>query len=340
MKFSVTPELALLLKTLHAQSSIPAKDLAEKVGKSPSYISKLENGEVKSIQKDVLVRMLSIVAGGGDFFEEVLPTAARVLRSFMEPKRLLSQVWLLQLDVVERTVVIPAAMAADVKAQLSAAGETLSGLVDMVNRNEDSGLPESFPANEVTVVDYEGTPRFTVRVVVDETRVEQAFSKEVPVLSYLAVNDLVFALFRRMRFPSSVGKTPPEEAVIVLRCTASYMEQWGLHSLTGFSHLISSDEFIERQEPLTRSNPRIVQRIADLLEELSQHEAVVTTNQLNAFYEMLQWDPAFALKLVSMPFSDLGEMGFRTKSRLLADIQELIDRYDQLPDLEKRFETY
>ena len=41
-----------------------------------------------------------------------------------------------------------------------------------------------------------------------------------------------------------------------------------------------------------------------------------------------------------MPFSDLGEMGFRTKSRLLADIQELIDRYDQLPDLEKRFETY
>ena len=133
---------------------------------------------------------------------------------------------------------------------------------------------------------------------------------------------------------------PPEEAVIVLRCTASYMEQWGLHSLTGFSHLISSDEFIERQEPLTRSNPRIVQRIADLLEELSQHEAVVTTNQLNAFYEMLQWDPAFALKLVSMPFSDLGEMGFRTKSRLLADIQELIDRYDQLPDLEKRFETY
>ncbi len=340
MKFSVTPELALLLKTLHAQSGIPAKDLAEKVGKSPSYISKLENGEVKSIQKDVLVRILSIVAGGGDFFEEALPAAVRALRSFMEPKRLLSQVWLLQLDVVERTVVIPAAMAADVKAQLSAAGETLSGLVDMVNRNEDSGLPESFPANEVTVVDYEGTPRFTVRVVVDETRVEQAFSKEVPVLSYLAVNDLVFALFRRMRFPSSVGKMPPEEAVIVLRCTASYMEQWGLHSLTGFSHLISSDEFIERQEPLTRSNPRIVQRIADLLEELSQHEAVVTTNQLNAFYEMLQWDPAFALKLVSMPFSDLGEMGFRAKSRLLADIQELIDRYDQLPDLEKRFETY
>ena len=156
------------------------KTLPRKWAKSPSYISKLENGEVKSIPKGRACSDAVHRGRRGRFFEEVLPTAARVLRSFMEPKRLLSQVWLLQLDVVERTVVIPAAMAADVKAQLSAEGETLSGLVDMVNRNEDSGLPESFPANEVTVVDYEGTPRFTVRVVVDETRVEQAFLRKFP----------------------------------------------------------------------------------------------------------------------------------------------------------------
>lgn len=340
MKFSVTPELALLLKTMRAQSGISAKELAERVGKSPSYVSKLENGEVKSVQKDLLAQVLTCVAGGGDFFDDVLPAALRSLRSFMDPARLASQVWLLQFDVVERTVTIPAGMAADMKEQLAQAGMTVRELTRFTNRNVDSELSAAFPANEIASVDYEDGTRLTVRVRLDESQVERALREERPVLSFLDAVDLTFSMFRLVKFPEAEGKLPPEQAVTVLRCTASYIDQWGLRSLTGFNRFIASDEFIARQEPLARTEPRIVQRIADVLEEASRHDALSTTSQLNAFYETLSWDPAFALKLVSIPFSDLGDLSFRAKSRLLQDIQDLVDRYDQLPDFEKKLEEY
>lgn len=340
MKFSVTPELALLLKTLRAQNDVSAKDVAERLGKSPSYVSKLENGEVKSVQKDVLAHALSVVAGGGDFFEDVLPVAVRTLTSFMERGRLLNQVWLLQFDVVERAVSVPAGMAADIESHLAAAGVTVAELVRMVNSNEDSELGAAFPANEFVSVDYEGSPRLTVRVELDEDRVKRALKSEAPVLSYLDVMDIAFVMFRLANYPDAEGKLPPDAAVTVLRCTDSFMDQWGLRSLTGFSHFVSSDEFVAHQEPLARSNPRIVQRIAELLDEASQHDSIVVTNQLNAFYETMQWDPAFALKLLSIPFSDLGDVSFRTKRRLLADIHDLVDEYDQLPDFEKKLEEY
>ncbi len=340
MKFSVTPELALLLKTMRAQGGISAKDLAERVGKSPSYVSKLENGEVKSIRSDLLAQALSCVSGGGDFFDDVLPAALRSLRSFMEPGRLTSQVWLLQFDVVERRVTVPAGMAADMEGHLAEAGSSVAELVRFTNRNVDSELSASFPANEIVLVDYEGTPRLTVRVHVDERAVERALRGERDALSYLDVLDLSFSMFRLAMFPETEGKLPPDQAVAVLRCTASYIDQWGLRCLTGFNRVIASDEFIARQEPLARTEPRIVQRISAVLEEASRHDSISTTNRLNAFYETLEWDPAFALKLVSIPFSDLGEMSFRAKSRLLQDIQELVERYDRLPDFEKRLEEY
>lgn len=339
MKFSVTPELALLLKTMRAQSGLSAKSLAERIGRSPSYVSKLENGEVKSVEKGLLIDVVTTLSDGG-LFETALPAAMRVLESFMEPSRLTSQAWLLQLDVVERQVSIPAAMAADLQAHLDDAGLDVPGLVRFVNANIETGLGAGFPANQIAAIDYEGQPRLAVRVSLDEASVACALRSEDTTLSYLAVDNIVFSLFRLAMFPDTVGKMPPEQAVPVLRRTASYMEQWGIHSLTGFSHLVSSDEFVARQEPLARSKPHVIDRIAEALEEVAQHDALNAANQLNTFYETLQWDPAFALKLMGIPFSDLGDAGFRTKRQLLGEVQGILDRYEQLPDLEKRLEEY
>lgn len=340
MRFSVTPELALLLKTMGAQCPLPAKTVAERIGKSPSYVSKLENGEVKSIEKDLLARMLTVLSEGEDFFGEVLPAAVRTLSSFMEPGRLANQVWLLQFDVVERAVAVPRGMAADIEANLAKADATVSDLVRLVNSNLDTDLSPSFPANEIASVDYEGTPRLTVRVEVSEKDVACAFANEGRTLSYLALCDLVFGMHRLLKFPGTEGKMPPEQAKIVLRSVSAYMDQWDIHSLTGFSHFVSSEEFFARQEPLSLASPRIVDRIATALEEAVSHDELGAASKLNAFLETISWDGAFALKLMSIPFSDLGDMGFRAKRALLEDICALVDRYDQLPDAEKRREEY
>ena len=48
-RFDVTQPLAETIKTIRIQNKISSKDLAKKIGKSPSYLSKLEKAEIKSI---------------------------------------------------------------------------------------------------------------------------------------------------------------------------------------------------------------------------------------------------------------------------------------------------
>lgn len=340
MKFAVTPELATLVKTMRAQNALATKETAEHLHKSPSYLSKLEGGEIKTIQQETLTDLLLFTTRSSDFFGEALPAAWRALQSFMEPGRLLYQVWLIQYDTVERKVAIPPGMAEDLMRQLEGMGAGVDRLVALANRNIDSEMTGSLPANQIICLDYEGRPRLMARADIDPAVVKDAMEGRGRTLSYLTVNNVVYTLFRMLRCPDAQTKLPPKDAVDVLRCTASYMDRWGLHSLTSFSHLVSSDEFISQQVPLVHGGEGVLERVHERMGEIARHDAVNATSQLNTFLNTVEWDPSFALKLVGIPFSDLGPLSFNAKKHLLDDIQALLDKYDSLPDVEKRIENY
>ena len=49
----VTKELGETIRNLRIQNKITGKELAEHVGRSPAYISKLEKAEIKNTDEDV-----------------------------------------------------------------------------------------------------------------------------------------------------------------------------------------------------------------------------------------------------------------------------------------------
>ncbi|WP_080797446.1 helix-turn-helix domain-containing protein [Arabiibacter massiliensis] len=340
MKFAVTPELARLIKTLRAQNGVGAKELAEHLGKSPSYVSKLEGGAVKFVERGTLADALCFAAGGGGLYEEALPSAVRLLRGSMEPGRLVDQVWLMHFDVVERPIRVPEGMAADMARNLAEMGVTTEGLAAFLNANVDSQMSDSFPANEMLVVDYDGKRRMLARVEIEESAIDQLIRERGATVRYFTLYNVVHALFRLKRFPDVMEKLPPDDAATVLRCAAAYMERWGVHSLIGYSHFLSSDEFIEHQRPLAAAEVGIVERIGERLREVSAHDPLHAVSQLNAFYDTLEWDPAFALKVMGMPFAVLDDLSFSNKRRLLDDIRELVERYDRMEEFERKIESY
>ena len=54
----VTPELTEILRSIRLQNKIQAKLLAEHIGKSPAYISKLESGNIQTIDTRELYMIL------------------------------------------------------------------------------------------------------------------------------------------------------------------------------------------------------------------------------------------------------------------------------------------
>ena len=340
MKFDVTPELASLLKTVRVHNGVSSKDVAEHLGKSPSYLSKLEGGAVRSIEAGQLKDMLGFIFGGADFYDVVLPEVSSLLLGTMDKSRLVDQVWFLQYDVIERPVDVPEGMARDLALNFDSMHVTPSQVTELVNANIDSEMSSAFPANQIVAMDYNGSHRLLIRAEFAENAIEQVIRGKAPTTSYIILHTIVHAMFRMQRYPGVQTKLPPADAVALLNSVAEYMGRWEIHSLVGFSHYLASDDFVTGQLPLAGTQSGIVERISAQLGEVVDHDSLNAISELNAFHKTLDWDPAFALKIIGLPFYKLNGMSFANKRKLIGEISALVEQYDNMDDFDRKIESY
>ena len=147
-------------------------------------------------------------------------------------------------------------------------------------------------------------------------------------------------MLRMQMFPGVQTKLPPDQAVTLLNATADYMDRWGIHSLGGFGRYLASGEFVNYQLPLVSSQSGVVERIAVQLAEVVEHDSLEAIGSLTTFLDTLDWDPAFALKLMGLPFAQLGAISFAHKRALIGEIAATLERYDNMDELERKMESY
>ena len=348
MKFYVTSELALLLKTLRTQNKIPSKELADRIGKSNSYISKLESGDVKNIKEEDLTRILTIITGGGDFYQKVLPDAVKCLHSFLEPDYIFDQLWLIQYDVIERPVTVSEEGRRKIISLMEQRHITARQLSELINSNADSEMDDSFPPNEYVAMEHNGSTRLLVRTVIPEETIRRVIEEADFPTTYYTVQVMAFCLFRLVLFPDIRGKMPSETAAQVLRASAAFMDELGVASLTGFVHLISSESYIQANTTpsnfLTSLNNTVehplLDPFRDLFQEFARHNPTRTAQVIDTLNKNLSWDPGFMLKLMEAPFYQLGNLSYTCKKQLIEEILATLARYDDMNDFEKKFETY
>lgn len=344
MKFTVTPELTTLIKTIRTQNNISAKELAAYIEKSPSYVSKLESGDVKNIQKKDLTRILSFLTGGEDFYEDILPAAVKILMSFLPSGRLPEQVWLIQYDTADRPVLVSGEMSADLNKRLTELGMDTEELAAFINENFDSELTSVFPANEIIPFEQRGTTRILARLEIEEEELSRILSGRNRQTSYLTVYGISHILFRLEKFGSVSYKLPPEQAVELLRDTSVYLERFQVHSLIGFSRMLSSKDFINRQMDMLHTfdtvSSELMNSITEYFQEALKYDALGTTQAMDTFSKSLGWDTAFILKLIKLPFYKMEGLSFHQKKNLMREITNLLDKYDQMSEFEKKLEIY
>lgn len=344
MKFTVTPELTTLLRTIRTQNNISARDLAAHISKSPSYISKLESGDVKNIRKQDLTNILSFLSGSADFYGEVLPTAVRTLMSYMSPERLPEQIWLIQYDTADRPILISEEMATDLNQRLLFLKMSTGELTEFMNKNFDSELSSAFPANEIIPLDQKGSTRILVRLDVNQKEIDNILTGENRHTTYLTAYAISHALIRLKKFGNAAYKLPPESATEILRDASAYMQHFQVHSLIGFSHMLSSNDFINRQMNLLNSfdstSSELIGSLTEFFQEALKHDTLGTVQALDNFSKSLNWDPAFILKIIQFPFYKMEGLSFYQKKNMIQEITELLEKYDRLSDFEKKLEIY
>ena len=342
MKFDVTPELVTLLKTIRTQNNISSKELAEYIGKSPSYVSKLENGDFTSIKKDDLTDILSYITDGEDFYRDKMPNMLRVLKSFLNPDNLCKQIWLIQYDTIERSITIPREMADDISVRMNKLNLKPGRLAEIINTNIDSEMSSLFPANEIIAMEYKEGSLLLVRMEVKKEQIIDIITKNNLNTNYSTIHAIAFNLLKLQKYGEN--RMPPDQAKEVLRETGQYLEQYDLHSLISFNKFLSSGEFLSQQESLVYSfdsvNSEVISEIVEIFKEASEHDKLMATQALYSFKNSLKWDPGFMLKLISLNYDRLNGLSYAKKKKLMDDIAALLERCEQMSDFEKKLESY
>lgn len=341
-KFTVTNELAFIIKTLRLQSGVSSKGLAEYIERSPSYLSKLEKGDIRRIQVNELTRIFDHIVPGTDFYNEKLPVIVKTVRSFYPELNLVSQIWLLTYDVIMRKVAVPAELREYIKGKLTELDLDMESLVLFTNSNRDSNVTANVPANELFDVEISGKMIPMMKIFVDRVRVEAVLEGISDSLEYFAVQGLVFSLIRMEHF--GTRELMSEDAHWVIRECSRILNEYGIVSYTDYLELLTGSEFASEhasfQNVFSDTVNDNMAKVMDALSRAFEYDMITTAQAMDSMNLNMEWDIGFVLKLMGFRFHELGDLPYSAKKQLLDEIAGILEKYESMPKYNRMMEKY
>ena len=133
----LTEDMVASIRELRLQKKIPSKFVADSTGKSASYVSKLENGQIRSISKSEFDIILKIIFPECSSEQERIDKLIeyQINKCGFDVRE--KQIWFINLDTIHRLLPIPSKLVADIQILLAENNITLEQLVERINKNEE-----------------------------------------------------------------------------------------------------------------------------------------------------------------------------------------------------------
>lgn len=333
------------------QNGIASKDVAAALHRSPTYISKLERGDIKTIDADELTTILQYVIRGDDKKELTLPEKLEILVSNLAPrygvKEIERELWLENYDWIICEHPVPPELPATIAAEMKAKHISVEALSLVINSNAE--LPQelcdngAIPFNQWKNYFVDGTLKnHIIKLSISLIDITDFLEGKRSTSNYL----LVFVIVRFLRW---LVDYPEEKCISDIRGRELY--EYTVHFLDRYNFSSNSDKRrlkrnVDKEvllEKLRNGNvelTNVISKMPTLPETMPQEDIESFFMAINRLFINLDWDQAFMRKLISLPFSELEGLSYSNKRQLLSKIEDLIQSYKDLPIEQKRWETY
>ena len=345
-KTPVTHELANMLKTIRLQKGIQAKDLADKIGRSSAYISKLEKGEVKSIDNDLLDSILSFLSGGDTEGEELVERLYAIRKQYPSEEEIEKQLWFVNFDTVLRRLPIPEKLISCLNEKITVNAIERTVLLRRINNNEalteDERTDELIEFNRWFSSKKDKSAQ-SIKILLEANVFNDILDRKVAFASYIFVFAIAFYILKIEKYGEQVAISDDENSELMNE-TTGLLNQNKFYSLAEKSRIIANAKTQEQINEVWNSfdteNQEIVVDILSGLKYASELDIQKTNTRLKEFSSNMHWDIWFMLKLISFSYYDLDELSATMKKEFLNEIENLIIKYKELPKAQKSVETY
>jgi predicted transcriptional regulator len=345
-KFDVTPELGEIIRLTRLQNSIASKTLAAHLERSPAYISKLEKGEVKSIEESELTAIFLYIVKEGTSFSDKLEAVTETLVRHYSREICNRQFWLQTYDWVTRKITVPHDLILELNQTYCLSDEALLRLINRINANIE--LPDAFRNDKTFPYNQwrSGTGAdelLYIKIKIEPSEIIQVLNGTLTETSYLLLYAVIHYLYRAKHYPDESSLTENEVMEISLHAREK-LADYNIRTIVNQvwrrrDEVIQSDisSLLSSQDPEMGS---FAQEIMSLINILAQFDLPIGTESLRLLNSNLDWDTAFTEKIMRLPFYDLEGVSHTNKKKLLLEIGELIQKYKNLPPTQKSLESY
>lgn len=343
-KTPVTPELAATLKTVRTQKGIQAKTLAEHIGKSNAYITKLEKAEIKFIDNTLLDEIFSFIMGDDVDSDAIAKKTQELKKQKLSDEEIDNQLWFVNFDTVYRRLPIPEKLIQFINERIEFNRIDREVLVIRINNNEaltiEEKNDESIEYNRwysIKENDQSIKINLSLELVNDILDRKEVFS------SYVFVFCILHYVLKIEKYGDRVDLSR-EENIALMNETTQTLNQFKFYSLAEKNNIIinaeNQDQLNEIWNSFDTENQEILSDILSGFRYASELDIANTNPRLKSFSENMHWDLWFMLKLISFNFSSMDDLSTTLKKELLNEIEELIQKYNSLPTAQKKVETY
>ncbi len=342
----VTSELAETLRSIRLQNKITAKSLAEHINKSPAFISKLENGNVLSVDTGELYSILQFISKESDT-TELADQIYKSLKLKYSTKEIEEQLWFVNYETVECLLPIPVSLIDEINSRISSLNITRQYLNSRINANEalsqEDISDQSIPYNQWYHEKRLGGNAHSIKIRLYENQMNALLDGEYDLAPYVFVFCILYYLVKIEQYDTQVTLSD-EQNNALMQETTCILNSHKFYSISERNALIAEKQSLEEINDLLSSfdtaNMELLSDIISGFRVASEHNIKSTNEQLSLFAKNMHWDLGFMLRIISFDYTILDKTSVSNRRNLLTELEKVILRYAELSDEQNRIEEY
>ena len=344
-KIVVTDSLAETLKMLRTQNSVKSKDLAEYIGKTPGYITKLEKKEIKNIELETVERIFEFLLGDSYKSTETWERIYASLQINYSKKDIDQEIWFCNYDTVYRHLPIPAELISFINDKLSELNLSRDMLLARINANESLSQEdiedESLGFNIWYPCKNDGSSSIKIKLSIE--KLNDILDGVTQSECYIFIFCILFYTFKFEVYNNIVEISDIEYREIYDK-TTEVLNSYKFYSIPEREEILSKASSREEVEKLLTSfdneNFKLIQSILSKFKIASDLNIRTTNERLAQFSSNLNANLWFTLKLSSLNYQALAELDIAQRKKFIKDVENLINSYVTAQKQLEDSETY
>lgn len=345
-KIPLTIEISEAIRELRLQNKIASKEIAGVLGRSASYVSKIENGLIKTISDGELDLILQLVFPNSKSSQERLDK----LVEFQIKKHGVDisedKAWFYNLDTVYRLIPISTGLIAEINDLLAETKTSIEELVARINSNEDISEAErndpSLPYNE-WVESNDNTAKLIIRMKLRVDDVVDILDGTAKICNFVTMQAIVHYLFKIKLFPEKT-ELDIKDLVDVQHGWQEMLDRHKFFTLSRKEKLLSQTHSKNQAKSILTEfdieNEEAINLMLQFIKMTSNMDVYTTNKSLKQFNRNMDWDYNFMLRIIGFDYAAIGECSFSNKLQMLREIREIISKYKNMPEEQRLLDTY